>query len=196
MISWFLIAYVLFNWNWLSASPDGDRDLHLSVCFVQQKKLIRIVELLLLHSGCCSYTCCQILGQFITEIQLLAFKRLCQAHRSLLYKLTRLAWDLGSERDCCSRIKNANSLPHICVFQVSCCMSTLCTCLPAMFLLFPASGQSQLFASPHSVLLTSALSHCVQARNIAKGEWKRYSRRQVRCNFNLKPKALSQLVSN
>lgn len=44
-------------------------------------------------------------------------------------------------------------------------------------------------SSWHSVLQTSALSHCVQACNTAKGEKKRYSRRQVRCNFNLKLKA-------
>lgn len=44
-------------------------------------------------------------------------------------------------------------------------------------------------SSRHSVLQTSALSHYVQACNTANGEKKRYSRRQVRCNFNLKLKA-------
>lgn len=47
------------------------------------------------------------------------------------------------------------------------------------------------------LLRTSALGlQCVQVCNAAKGEKKSPSRRQVRCNFNLKLKAPSQLVSN
>lgn len=54
-----LLLALCFSFPWLLASPDGEGDWHLSGCFVQQKKLIRIAELLLLHSGCCLYTCSQ-----------------------------------------------------------------------------------------------------------------------------------------
>lgn len=54
----------------------------------------------------------------------------------------------------------------------------------------------QLPSPAHSVFHASALGHCAQACDAAKGEKKRYSRRQVRCSFNLKLKAFSQLVSN
>lgn len=56
---------------------------------------------------------------------------------------------------------------------------------------------SQLSTFPFFMLFfIFALSRCGQACNAAKREKKRCSRRQVRCNFNLKLKALSQLVSN
>lgn len=49
---------------------------------------------------------------------------------------------------------------------------------------------------PVSVPHTSTVSHFVQVCNTVKREQRRLGRRQGRCNFNLKLKALSQLVSN
>lgn len=78
-----------------------------------------------------------------------------------------------------------------CVLQVISKMPPFCLFTCHVPCWFQSVGRVNflLRSSWHSVLQTSALGHCVQACNTAKGEKKRYSRRQVRCNFNLKLKA-------
>lgn len=102
---------------------------------------------------------------------------------------------------CCrklmGRVVQEFNMSHICVLQLSNRKhSPFCLFACHVSAVFSEWVQLSFFFPPHSVPQTSALSHSIQACNTAKGEKKRYHRRHVGCNFNLKLKALSQLVSN